>query len=142
MDLKICLLLISYSLALPIEDFDPDEVFLGHERELDTLDKVGQGVDAGPSDVGHELHAKMEEAAEKALAIIQHATKYLEQSAKEQSSSPTDSYKTKDYKSSDWERREKREVLPVPQTDSDAAKTSIPLDSCDEKVLFFNDFQD
>ena len=143
MDLKICLLLISYSLALPIEDFDPDEVFLGHERELETLDKVGQGVDAGPSDVGHELHAKMEEAAEKALAIIQHATKYLEQSAKEQSSSPTDSYKTKDYKSSDWERREKREVLPVPQTDSDAAKPSIPLDSFDEeKVSFFNDFQD
>ena len=128
MDLKICLLFISYSLALPIEDFDPNEVFLGHEREMETLDKVGQGVDAGPSDVGHELHAKMEEAAEKALAIIQHATKYLDESAKEQSSSPKDSYKTKDYKSSDWDRREKREAESVPQTDSDAAKTSTPID--------------
>ena len=63
----------------------------------------------------------MEEAAEKALAIIEHATKYLDESAKEQSASPKDSYKTKDYKS-EWER-EKRQVGPVPQTDSDAAKT-------------------
>ena len=42
MDLKICLLFISCALALPIEDFEPDEVFLGHEREIGSLDKGEQ----------------------------------------------------------------------------------------------------
>ena len=81
---------------------------------------VGQGVDAGPSDIGHELHAKMEEAAQKALAIIEHAGKYLDESAKEQSKMSVEPYNAKDFKKSEWER-EKRQI-PVPQTDSKAAK--------------------
>ena len=64
----------------------------------------------------------MEEAAEKALAIIEHATKYLDESAKEQEKDPTSSYKTKDYKKSDWERAKRQAV---PQTDSDAAKGNL-----------------
>ena len=60
---------------------------------------VGQGVDAGPSDIGHELHAKMEEAAEKALAIIEHAQKYLDESAKGHSKrGSVEPYNAKDYK--------------------------------------------
>ena len=39
MKVYFCFLLISFSLALPIEDFETDEVFLGHERELESLDK-------------------------------------------------------------------------------------------------------
>ena len=39
MKVYFCFLLISYTLALPIEDFETDEVFLGHERELESLDK-------------------------------------------------------------------------------------------------------
>ncbi len=46
---------------------------------------MGEGVDSGPSDIGHELHAKMEEAVEKAQAIIEHAGKYLSEAEKEQS---------------------------------------------------------
>ena len=101
---------------------------------------VGQGVDSGPSDIGHELHAKIEEAAEKALALITHAGKismknlytklvinftkilifflgkYLDDAAHQQESEK-DSMKMKSEK-----MRAKREVFPVPQTDSDAAK--------------------
>ena len=86
---------------------------------------VGQGVDAGPSDVGHELHAKMEEAAEKALAIIEHAGKYLDDATKEQSKKEAMSISVNDKDTkSPWER-EKRQVFPVPQTDSDAAKRTV-----------------
>jgi len=107
-------------LAKPMEKFG-EEVFLGHEKEFDSsLEQVGQGVDSGPSDIGHELHAKIEEAAEKALALITHAGKYLDDAAHQQESEK-DSMKMKDGKDS---MRAKREVFPVPQTDSDAAKAS------------------
>ena len=39
MKINFCFLFISYALAIPIEDFETDEVFLGHERELESLDK-------------------------------------------------------------------------------------------------------
>ena len=82
---------------------------------------MGQGVDSGPSDIGHELHAKIEEAAEKALAIIEHAGKYLDDAAKEQSKQDAALIDINDKDEKLWER-EKRQVQPVPQTDSDAAK--------------------
>ena len=82
---------------------------------------MGQGVDSGPSDIGHELHAKIEEAAEKALAIIEHAGKYLDDAAKEQSKQDSALIDINDKDEKSWER-EKRQVQPVPQTDSDAAK--------------------
>lgn len=113
-------------LAKSLEKFD-DEVFLGHEQEFDSsLEPVGQGVDSGPSDIGHELHAKIEEAAEKALALITHATKYLDDATQHQSekdSISVPSMKEKDAEGKSWERA-KRAVYPVPQTDSDAAKGS------------------
>ena len=152
--MKLTILLLIFSVqklwALPLQGFD-DDVFLGHEKEFDSsleagIEKylkkitpilnfdhsylsfvplVGQGVDAGPSDVGHELHAKMEEAAEKALAIIEHAGKYLDDATKEQSKKEAMSISVNDKDTkSPWER-EKRQVFPVPQTDSDAAKRTV-----------------
>ena len=50
--------------------------YLGALSNWEFIFLVGQGVDSGPSDIGHELHAKIEEAAEKALALITHAGKY------------------------------------------------------------------
>lgn len=41
--------------------------------------------DSGPSEVGHEMHAKMEEAAQHALSIINSAHKFLDDAEKEQS---------------------------------------------------------
>ena len=119
--------------------------YLGALSKREFIFLVGQGVDSGPSDIGHELHAKIEEAAEKALALITHAGKtsmkknllkyskmtinftkilifflgkYLDDAAHQQESEK-DSMKMKDGKDS---MRAKREVFPVPQTDSDAAK--------------------
>ena len=51
-------------------------IYLGALSKRESIFLVGQGVDSGPSDIGHELHAKIEEAAEKALALITHAGKY------------------------------------------------------------------
>ena len=51
-------------------------IYLGALSKREFIFLVGQGVDSGPSDIGHELHAKIEEAAEKALALITHAGKY------------------------------------------------------------------
>ena len=51
-------------------------IYLGALSKRECKFLVGQGVDSGPSDIGHELHAKIEEAAEKALALITHAGKY------------------------------------------------------------------
>ena len=114
--------------------------YLGALSNWEFIFLVGQGVDSGPSDIGHELHAKIEEAAEKALALITHAGKismknlytkltinftkilifflgkYLDDAAHQQESEK-DSMKMKSEK-----MRAKREVFPVPQTDSDAAK--------------------
>lgn len=81
---------------------------------------VGQGVDAGPSDVGHELHAKLEEAAEKAMALINHAGKYLEDAEKEQNSYSVSGV---DKDAKPYGDREKRQIEAVPQTDSEAAKS-------------------
>jgi len=44
--------------------------------------------DIGPSDLGHEMHAKMEEAVEHALAIINGAAKFAEEAQLEQESQP------------------------------------------------------
>ncbi len=44
--------------------------------------------DVGPSDLGHEMHAKMEEAVEHALAIINGAAKFAEEAQLEQESLP------------------------------------------------------
>jgi hypothetical protein len=40
--------------------------------------------DSGPGDTGHEMHAKMEEAIEHALAIINGAAKFAEEAQLEQ----------------------------------------------------------
>ena len=90
----------------------------------------GEDFNVGPSDVAHEEHAKLEEAAQKALNIIEHAGKYMDESIKEQSKqSAIEPYNAKDIKKSDWREksRKKRQAtdkypMPVPQTDSDAAK--------------------
>ena len=48
--------------------------------------KIGEGFhDVGPKDVGQEIFAKMEEAAQHALAIIEGAKKFTEEAEKEQS---------------------------------------------------------
>ena len=44
--------------------------------------------DTGPADVGHEIHAKMEEAAEHALTIINGAFKFAADAENEQESKP------------------------------------------------------
>ena len=41
--------------------------------------------DSGPKDIGHEIHAKMEEAAQHALSIINGAMKFTDEAEKEQS---------------------------------------------------------
>jgi hypothetical protein len=40
--------------------------------------------DVGPGDTGHEMHAKMEEAIEHALAIINGAAKFADEAQLEQ----------------------------------------------------------
>ena len=40
--------------------------------------------DLGPGDTGHEMHAKMEEAVEHAIAIINGAAKFAEEAYLEQ----------------------------------------------------------
>ena len=72
--------------------------------------------------MGHELHAKLEEAAEKAMALINHAGKYLEDAEKEQNSMSVDY--SKDASKAPYERK-KRQIEAVPQTDSEAAKGSM-----------------
>ena len=58
----------------------------------------------GPSDVAQEVHANLEEAAQKALSIIEHAGKYMDDSIKQQSKRSVESYIASDIKTSNWER--------------------------------------
>ena len=63
--------------------------------------------------------------------------KYMDDSIKEQSKRSVESYIARDIeKSADWEKRDKRQVssadypMPVPQTDSEAAKGTLEAFPC------------
>ena len=63
--------------------------------------------------------------------------KYMDDSIKEQSKRSVESYIARDIeKNSDWEKRDKRQVssadypMPVPQTDSEAAKGTLEACPC------------
>ena len=61
-------------------------LFCGLDTSWDRGAKIGEGFhDVGPKDVGQEIFAKMEEAAQHALAIIEGAKKFTEEAEKEQS---------------------------------------------------------
>jgi len=67
-------------------DIKPVNLEEHHDTSWDRGAKIGEGFhDVGPKDVGQEIFAKMEEAAQHALAIIEGAKKFTEEAEKEQS---------------------------------------------------------
>merc|ERR1712136_228677 len=62
-------------------DIKPVNLEEGHDTSWDRGAKIGEGF----HDVGQEIFAKMEEAAQHALAIIEGAKKFTEEAEKEQS---------------------------------------------------------
>merc|ERR1719249_369923 len=67
---------------LDIPHINLEEHQVSMERETAT---IGSGFhDIGPKDVGQEIFAKMEEAAQHAMTIVEGAQKFTEEAAKEQ----------------------------------------------------------